>query len=70
MVIKPFFCRRNKVISFTFAQNNSLPIYALGGVDKDNLEDLEQMGFSGAALLGIWNYADPLQAWIDVFQSK
>ena len=29
------------------------------------------MGFSGAALLGgIWNYADPLQAWIDVFQSK
>lgn len=60
-----------KSFLFTFAQNNSLPIYALGGVDKDNLEDLEQMGFSGAALLGgIWNYADPLQAWIDVFQSK
>jgi len=52
-------------------EKKSIPVYALGGVDKDNLEELEQMGFSGAALLGgIWNYADPLQAWIDVFQSK
>ncbi|HHX16005.1 MAG TPA: thiamine phosphate synthase [Fibrobacter sp.] len=40
-------------------------VYALGGIDKDNLEEVKELGFSGAALLGgIWNYADPLNAWI------
>lgn len=48
-----------------------IPIYAFGGIDKENLSEVEQVGFSGAGLLsGIWNYADPLNAWSSILQSK
>lgn len=50
---------------FGASREKKLPlVYALGGIDNDNLEEVKELGFSGAALLGgIWNYADPLNAW-------
>jgi thiamine-phosphate pyrophosphorylase len=39
-------------------------LYALGGIDAENISELEELGFDGAAVLGgVWNYADPIGAF-------
>ena len=39
-------------------------VYALGGIDEENISELEELGFDGAAVLGgAWNYADPVGAF-------
>ncbi|GHV12504.1 thiamine phosphate synthase [Fibrobacterales bacterium] len=44
--------------------NKTTKIYALGGVDDENIKELPELGFDGAAILGaVWNYADPLGAF-------
>lgn len=41
-------------------------VYALGGVNADRLNDLRQMGFSAAALLGaVWKAGDPVSEWMN-----
>lgn len=40
------------------------PVYALGGIDADNLEAVARAGFDGAVVLGsVWNYPNPVNAW-------
>ena len=37
------------------------PVYALGGVTRERLEEVHALGFAGAALLGaVWEAADPV----------
>jgi len=39
-------------------------LYALGGIDSENIGELAELGFDGAAVLGaVWNYADPVGAF-------
>lgn len=41
-----------------------IPLVALGGIERERFDEVEHLGFSGAALLGaIWNSSDPFQAW-------
>ena len=42
-------------------------IIALGGCKADNLKQVKQLGFSGAAVLGaVWNSADPFRSYIEI----
>jgi thiamine-phosphate pyrophosphorylase len=44
--------------------NSEIKLYALGGIDAENIKELEELGFDGAAVLGaVWNYADPIGAF-------
>jgi thiamine-phosphate pyrophosphorylase len=39
-------------------------LYAVGGVDAENLASIVDLDFDGAAVLGaVWNASDPLAAW-------
>ena len=39
-------------------------LYALGGIDAENIREIADLGFDGAAVLGaVWNYADPVGAF-------
>ncbi len=43
---------------------------ALGGIQQDNIRQVKQHGFDGAALLGyIWQHTDPLKQFITVQDS-
>ena len=43
-------------------------VLALGGIDADSISLVKKAGFDGAAILGgVWNYADPLQAWRNIY---
>jgi thiamine-phosphate pyrophosphorylase len=45
-----------------------MPVFALGGVDADTISLVKGAGFDGAAVLGgVWNYANPLQAWRNIY---
>ena len=45
--------------------NAKTPVILWGGVDTDTIEDFKKMSPAGvAALGGIWNYADPVNAFI------
>lgn len=45
--------------------NVKTPLILWGGVDTDTIEDFKKMSPAGvAALGGIWNYADPVNAFI------
>ncbi|MDR0516824.1 MAG: thiamine phosphate synthase [Fibromonadaceae bacterium] len=45
-------------------KENKTKLYALGGIDAENICELEELGFDGAAILGgVWNYADPVGAF-------
>ncbi len=42
-----------------------IPIIGWGGVEPENLPELKNLPLSGVAVLGgIWNYADPINAFI------
>lgn len=45
--------------------NVKTPLILWGGVDSDTIDDFKKMSSAGvAALGGIWNYADPVNAFI------
>ena len=42
-----------------------VPIIAWGGVEPETIPEIKKMPVSGVAVLGgIWNYADPINAFI------
>lgn len=44
---------------------NIPPVIAFGGIDHENLEEIKKLPVQGVSLLGgIWNYADPVNAFI------
>jgi thiamine-phosphate pyrophosphorylase len=46
-------------------QNKSAKLIALGGIHPENVNQVFQMGFDGAALLGaIWNSDNPVQSFV------
>ena len=45
--------------------NAKTPVILWGGVDTDTIEDFKKMSPAGVASLGgVWNYADPINAFI------
>lgn len=55
-----------KAVTFDLSKrrNNHAKLIALGGVRSDNVNQVFQMGFDGAALLGaIWNTNDAKKEW-------
>jgi len=45
-------------------ENNKIKLYALGGIEAENICELEGLGFDGAAVLGaVWNHANPCKAF-------
>ncbi|MCL2101946.1 MAG: thiamine phosphate synthase [Fibromonadales bacterium] len=45
-------------------ENSKTKLYALGGIESENINELAKLGFDGAAVLGaVWNYADPVEAF-------
>ena len=45
--------------------NAKIPVILWGGVDTDTVEEFKKMPTAGLACLGgIWNYADPVNAFI------
>lgn len=46
-----------------------LPVFALGGIDSQNVSLVRQAGFAGAAVLGaVWGSADPVRAFRQVLR--
>ena len=46
---------KNDLVNFFQLRKSTTPIVALGGIREENLEQLQQIGFVGIALLGsIW----------------
>ena len=46
---------------------NIPPVIAFGGIDHENLEEIKKLPVQGVSLLGgIWNYADPVNAFIKI----
>lgn len=44
------------------------PVHFAGSVDVESLPGLKKSGFAGAvALESVWNYADPLRAWRNLY---
>ena len=44
---------------------NNPPVIAFGGIDHENLDEIKKLPVQGISLLGgIWNYADPVNAFI------
>lgn len=44
-----------------FLTANQLPVVALGGISRENIQQVQKMGFIGAAVLGsIWQSSDPV----------
>jgi thiamine-phosphate pyrophosphorylase len=53
-------------LSKGLAQAN-IRLMALGGCKAENLNQVKQLGFSGAAVLGaVWNSADPFNSYIEI----
>lgn len=44
---------------------NLPPVIAFGGIDHENLDEIKKLPMQGVSVLGgIWNYADPVNAFI------
>ena len=42
-------------------------VIAFGGIDHENLAEIKKLPVQGVSLLGgIWNYADPVNAFIKI----
>lgn len=51
----------------TFLKSWPNKVYALGGVDSKRIPVVQQLGFSGAAVLGaVWNDKDPVDAYLEI----
>ncbi len=43
-------------------------LFALGGIEADNIVETAKLGFDGAAVLGaVWHNPDPVGAWEEIF---
>ena len=59
----------DKLISSGSEQGASAPkipqVIAFGGIDHENLDEIKKLPVQGVSVLGgIWNYADPVNAFI------
>lgn len=54
-----------KTLGTSFNASAKIPMILWGGVDTDTVEDFKKMSPAGVASLGgVWNYADPVNAFI------
>jgi len=52
---------------FQKKENRSQKLFALGGVDSENIATLVELGFDGAAVLGtVWHNPDPVEALLEI----
>jgi thiamine-phosphate pyrophosphorylase len=52
---------------FRLNKNKEVELIAIGGINEDNIEKTEKMGFSGVALLGaIWMNENPLEKYLQI----
>ena len=56
----------NKLTTLASSDSAKIPqIIAFGGIDHENLDDIKKLPVQGVSVLGgIWNYADPVNAFI------
>jgi len=48
--------------------HNSQKLFALGGIEAENIAEAVELGFDGAAVLGaVWHSSDPVGAWEEIF---
>ena len=46
-------------------RESKVPVIAFGGIDHDNLDEIGKLPLQGVSVLGgVWNYADPVNAFI------
>jgi thiamine-phosphate pyrophosphorylase len=49
---------------------SKIKLYALGGINAENICELKKLGFDGAAVLGgVWNYVDPVAAFESILSA-
>ena len=54
-----------ETLGVSFSANAKIPVILWGGVDTDTIEDFKKKSPAGVASLGgVWNYADPVNAFI------
>jgi len=47
--------------------NRPQKLFALGGVEAENIAELASLGFNGAAVLGaVWHSPDPVEALLEI----
>lgn len=50
-----------------FLLNSQVPVYALGGVTVEKLQEVHNQGFRGVGILGaVWQSHNPLAAFLDI----
>lgn len=56
----------DKLIAFSAENTQKIPqIIAFGGIDHETLDEIKKLPVQGVSILGgIWNYADPVNAFI------
>ena len=48
--------------------HRSQKLFALGGIEAENIAEAVELGFDGAAALGaVWHRSDPVGAWEEIF---
>ena len=58
----------NKETLLEMNRDSQMPVFALGGIDAETIQEAEAMGFSGAGILGgVWHQPDPLLAFKQVW---
>jgi thiamine-phosphate pyrophosphorylase len=54
-----------------FIGDGNKKLYALGGINAENIGELKELGFDGAAVLGgVWNCADPVAAFSILYDNE
>jgi thiamine-phosphate pyrophosphorylase len=55
--------------NFQKKENRQQKLFALGGVEADNIAELAELGFNGAGVLGaVWHNANPVEAWLAILR--
>ena len=58
---------KNELPGLKKRKNNSSEVIALGGINAENIEKINQLGFDGAAILGVvWESKDPVQVFREI----
>lgn len=62
--------KKDELSNFRSIKRDGLNVYALGGITKDNIALVKEMGFDGAILLGaVWNSDDPVRQYKEVLNT-